>query len=74
MCHRKTFKYLSFFFLKSHFKFVESVNYFATSICTCVIQVIISTGILTFFVQVYISKLRQVHYSYLYLLKKKTNI
>ena len=50
------------------------LNYFATSICTCVIQVVISTGILIFCTQVSISKLIQVQNWYLYFSKKKTHI
>ena len=49
------------------------LNYFATSICKGILQVVISTGVLKIFAQVSISKLTQVHNSYLYLLKEKTN-
>ena len=50
------------------------VNYFATSICQYVIQVVLSTGVFKLFAQVYISKFIQVHNSYMSLLKKKTHI
>ena len=51
------------------------LNYFATSICKGILQVVISTGEFNFFAQVSISKLtQQVHNSYLYMLKEKTNI
>ena len=64
---------MSFFFLKLHPKVVEFVNYFATSICKYVIQIVINTDTLKLFAQVSISKLTQVHNSYLYLLKRKIN-
>ena len=47
------------------------LNYFATSICKCVIQVVISTGNIEIFAQVSISILTKVHNSYLYLFKKR---
>ena len=49
------------------------LNYFATSICRHVIQVVFSTGTLKALAQVSISILTQVHKLYLYLLKKKIN-
>ena len=54
------------------------LNYFATSICKGILQVVdlISTGVFNFFAQVDLSIfiLTQVHNLYLYLLKEKTNL
>ena len=47
------------------------LNYFATSIYTYVIQVVISTSVLKFCTHVCFSNLSQVHNLYLYLLKKE---
>ena len=50
------------------------LNYFTTSICKGILHVVITTGVSKLFAQVSIYILTQVYNSYLYLLKKKTNI
>ena len=65
---------MSFSVLKLYLEFVEFAELFSYQYLCSILQVVVSTGVLTFFAQVSIFILTQVLYLHLYLLKEKTII